>query len=836
MKRLLGILSLLLSFCCAVTASAYTNDSEFLADIGILPEAVDFISDEPITRGEFAHIAAKINGSGEKEPADTVFSDVKSDNPHSGYIGYLADIGIVSGVSEGNFNPDDNLTSEMAYKILVDCMKIGPMANQLGGFPDGYAEVADYIGITRILPPKKEMISGKDMVSAIAQIIELEYKELTYLGKDAVIDENSAEISVITDIMNLNGYKGTVTGVNASVRSMKVKIERNLYKTNNQYLPENSDYTFKCDGDIDILKYENVPVEIWVDNEDNIIAIGLQKGAEVYYKNIYSVNGDYDTENTYAPQYIKTLSFKDTTKKYTVSENAKIRYNNEYTSNPIALTGNVARVVLKDGKVIAIDSWDLIEGGIITKVSEEEIVYTQASNSKATIEDFAEYETKKVFINGESVDIKQLKPNTYFDYYAANSEYIVIAASEKVITDVLKGAGQNQISIGNNTYDIAKNIYVKSLTSGNYQKNADMSDLFNNTVDVYFNHKDEAVYIGLSKTQTPVLNNFLGVLEGYGTEDYETYQLKIWTLEPEVSVNVYSLANKAQFQDGLTFESVISTAKKTDGSGIYLFELNSKNEIISVAKPIYYPGFEDKASISSTPDSRDIYVAVNNKTAFIKDTEIRAIYMLDGKFMVGEVTSDELRYRQTNSNVSVFLLGEEDSLDVRMSIICGDSLPSLRGRDPLYGVVYGKSYVLNDDDEVECEIEVAGRTGNTYRISESLGENIPSLAFVTYYDGVEFDKSDIVLETSDIVDLTGDCSTWTESGILQQGEIKNINSFAVEFMSGDVYFLHPTFCSVIEIEGSSKKTAKTISADNLKPGDTVYYYATDTVRTIITVE
>ena len=76
-----------------------------------------FKPDASITRAEFSAVMARFLKLDDKASAAEKFGDVKG-HWAIGYIGALADKGIVGGVIENSFAPDDNITREQMAAIL----------------------------------------------------------------------------------------------------------------------------------------------------------------------------------------------------------------------------------------------------------------------------------------------------------------------------------------------------------------------------------------------------------------------------------------------------------------------------------------------------------------------------------------------------------------------------------------------------------------------------------------------------------------------------------------------------------------------------------------------
>lgn len=102
-----------------------------------------------ITRAEMAKILCKVLFLPEKENLNSVFSDVPSDHWASGYIEVAYASGLIEGNDDGTFSPDNDVKFSEAVKMIVTALGYTPVAEQKGGFPHGYAQVAAENGITK---------------------------------------------------------------------------------------------------------------------------------------------------------------------------------------------------------------------------------------------------------------------------------------------------------------------------------------------------------------------------------------------------------------------------------------------------------------------------------------------------------------------------------------------------------------------------------------------------------------------------------------------------------------------------------------------------------------
>ena len=115
---------------------------------------------DTLTRAQFCTMAVNFLQKGEETAryaTRTIFSDVKGNHWARSYINLAAsycpikegerDIPLISGVGDGRFLPDDNITLAEAVTILLRALKY--TSNQTGAvWPQGYMDLAESIGLT----------------------------------------------------------------------------------------------------------------------------------------------------------------------------------------------------------------------------------------------------------------------------------------------------------------------------------------------------------------------------------------------------------------------------------------------------------------------------------------------------------------------------------------------------------------------------------------------------------------------------------------------------------------------------------------------------------------
>lgn len=100
-----------------------------------------------VTRAEFAKIIIAATNMYMPVTDVSSFSDT-SEHWAKNFIDISRQAGIINGINEYSFAPDENVTYKQAIKMIVVALGYNEEAIQKGGYPDGYISEAMELGIT----------------------------------------------------------------------------------------------------------------------------------------------------------------------------------------------------------------------------------------------------------------------------------------------------------------------------------------------------------------------------------------------------------------------------------------------------------------------------------------------------------------------------------------------------------------------------------------------------------------------------------------------------------------------------------------------------------------
>lgn len=143
----------------------------------------------PVTRAEMAQFAANAKNlqsiKAENIPAEG-FTDVGENHWANDAICVLKSQGYIDGNGDGTFAPDDKVTYEQAIKMLVGILGYTPLAEEAGGYPDGYIKTAELIGLTENISfERSDYALRKDIAVMLDTALDIPIAEQFVFGSEA---------------------------------------------------------------------------------------------------------------------------------------------------------------------------------------------------------------------------------------------------------------------------------------------------------------------------------------------------------------------------------------------------------------------------------------------------------------------------------------------------------------------------------------------------------------------------------------------------------------------------------------------------------------------------
>lgn len=846
-RKIISLISLLIILASIIPCFGVFADSEEIGEtlryLGVCPpHLTDDILDETATRSDMASIVSRLVDQSEKEAVDTVFSDVTKDNPESGYIQYAYDRNIILGTGDKKFNPDSPATADAVFVTVLRALGYGTQLSS-----EEITKIAEYIELTDgVYSRGNAAITNKEMLQIIHNALTVPMGRLDSFDKRLIVNENKC---ILSDVMGINVYKGTVTEVVQKKDILKFTVSENVYENNSVFLPEGANVSFNIKDDT-LFMYENTPVYLWADKDGNVVRVYAQKKVEVSYETVYAVNRDISENSRYSINNINEIEFYGDSTRYPVSENATLIYNDKQTTMPVVITQKYVKVVKLGDEVINLESWDLTQGGIITENAGSYIEYSDRTTSGKRLRNILDNDECRVIINGKPAKYQDLKKDSVFNYYKED-EYIVIVNTETMISDVFDTYNQKEIKIGGDIYACKNTVFSDNGVDYNL---SDYDKLFGLVIDAFFDETNKCVFVRKSDSDENVengyLSKFIAVVDGcHRDSELSPRKIRLFVLEPSVSLQEFVMVNdsKMKYYDGITLSDLENNGRDYNAAGVYEFEINSNNEIKSVKKPDPYYGVQNSLTTYESltddfgyPTINGISDEVVTKPIAFKKSRYFVLRDENGTFNVKECAWSDIRNTVPASGTTpkLLLVGDEKKTDPKMVIIC--NAHNLQARNSIrYGVL--ESNELFYDVETESEMHEVVVNNQTYLVSKELGMSLPKRAIIKYnpVTGVATDPLDI----TNFINIEGTISTWLQGDgstdmtnfLLRQETISYIDDIRVCFNSNDRGYVFYRYSGTYKYN-SEKDKLVAIETDDLSVGDTVICGMTDTVKFMILVD
>ena len=830
MKRLTAILISVLILISSNVVFADTIDD--LRSINALPYNFDAVTEEYITRAEFAYMTAKILSREECAPQETIFADVTSDNEYSGYIDYLADRNIISGVDGAIFNPDVYIDTNAANKILISTLGYKNIAEKIGGYPEGYNKLAWdlslYDGVT---------VSYNKLTKAnAAQIVH------NALLADVFDEYSQSGKRPLCDYLNISAYKGIFTDTDISSNSGEFLVRKNVYDENNEKLSVGEEHIFYMVRTENITQYEQVPATIWVDSDEKIVNIIPDKQIKVLYGYGYSVNGDNNVDSFYLPDEINSFSFVGDEEEYDVLSGLKVKYNNKYTDSHVKLCGEFIKAVLINDEITFIECFDVKEGGIITKKSSYEFSYTQGDAGMKKIQNILLKKSLHVFIDNKPSDYKDLEVGDVFDYYETDTELTIVATQNVKIGIFIEYSNGKNVNVGGMYYDINGKMYL-SEDALYYDTAADITKFLNKNVTLYLSPSGYARYMTVS--DDVIYDEFYGVIIGMNTSLFgDNAEIRLYKIDGEsIEEKVYTTKENVRFNgisgngtEGKLLAIKESVGGKLQGDSLYLFTLNDKEEISSISAPTAFYGTNgESANLTAFSSTSTLNVTVGDTAVRVSgNTPLIHLYETENRFGIRALKLESLD-GLTGSGLTIKFYGAEKTEFPELYLVTG----SLENYSPLsttidYGFYTGvKSIVLGEDGNEYRSISIIqGSIEKTFLLSDSFfadtNNSLPAGPAIVKYTTNRLVCGDNSIKILGIIhNFSSPQDEWlNENGdSLQRGVIEKIVGNRVYLTDGKSY-IFPTSESkriFVKYSVSAKNRFNPIDKDDIFAGDLVYY-------------
>ena len=190
----------------------YYEHYNLLHNLGIVEDNMILDAEKVISRADAVTLFVRLRGlSGEVSGGDVPFTDVPSSGKLSGYLNLAISLGMVNGVGNRQFQPDNGIKLSEALKIAVVALGQNVIAENKGGYPSGYVAVASQsrllVGLSKDLQAN---MTGGDLITLLYNTLLSDTYSSEFVNSDGVrLYKSGPILNLVFDC-----YKGTgiVTG------------------------------------------------------------------------------------------------------------------------------------------------------------------------------------------------------------------------------------------------------------------------------------------------------------------------------------------------------------------------------------------------------------------------------------------------------------------------------------------------------------------------------------------------------------------------------------------------------------------------------------------------
>lgn len=617
----------------AVTAEAVQETPSyenyyFLKNIGLL-EGVDGKFNnlsENVTRAEFVSVAIKIAVAANEGVWEAFFSDVPESHWAAEAIYAAVSRGLVSKTDK--FNPDDIITLEQAYKIVVSALGYGEYAEFNGGWPIGYTMQAKILKLGSGVKSNGEL-TKYDALCIIRNALDADVMQMAAVGTQGAKYESFSGRTPLTEIYDIYTVEGIVdnngiTGIKSagiSDEADRVMIGGNIYlagETNVcDYIGQNVKAYYK-DDDVNLTL-----LHVETDTARNTVITVMSEDAISYSGNVFryfNENGKEDSLRT-----TPSLSLIYNGKKLT-----------SYTDNDI---------LIPNGEITFIDNNDDNVFDVILSYNYESYYVEAVNASSYTVVDGKSdiTLTRKLILDPDDKSVR------IYDASGTLSDFSAIS-NDTVIT-VFRSADDSYAEVY--TYGSVTEAVIKAISTENGKRTIVTET---NEYLVENSYKGD---IRIGENALIYLNAYgrVAFIDSPGSELSPAYLInyhrnttgldktrKIKVLSGDGDLLVFTLADKVKLND-----SVMTNADENllwgGNRKPILYKTNSKD----VVTHIYTP--QTESEISS--ELRQVYADTDTNSDGIPDTTV--YYRTgDGMFIVPQELSNNVYPHFCTSSDVVF--------------------------------------------------------------------------------------------------------------------------------------------------------------------------------------
>lgn len=864
----------IISFCLATiicmgiftvpVAHAETNELnlEKLYAFDILDDSENDLS-RPVTRIEMTKYTMALLGNGAYSSQNAPYKDVTEEHIYSGAVNSAYAYGIISHADM--FYPDRNVKYQEAVKMVVTALGYADAAENRGGYHGGYVGVAIEIGLLKNVKAKEnEGLVLLDVAQLLENALSTKVCNNSYVvdrpGElKSLYNSLSDDQTVLNLYLKTNKYKVFIADLTST--SMKAELIKR---------DENSKYEIGETLNLTVVNYSLLAdcrytySYIYV-NDDEVVYAEIDKNIDVLISHIYEVNESHNNA-AQNPSYIHNIGFEDTEDYIDVSEKCQMFFNGSAVkgNKVYPYIGAFARAVIYNNEIIALEAWDLSEGGIVKSVSYDEIQYIKGETPVSVISNIESYKDVSIYINGLKSELWALTNGMIFDWYASeNKESLMIVASSRIIADEFGTISDDGLEIGGDLYPASEKYNVYCSTDGEkYKKTSVFSALLGRTIKAYI---DFAGYVRYAK---PILEDelskeYFAIVAGIEEHRYSESELLMYVFKDDtVEQGVYMLSERFEEKNSALIEylkgeiaelasaDVASKNEAIRGADLlYKVKINAENKVTKITIPTRFsePTLDDNYEagtdgllFSSTFPILNTPCITSPRIEFPNAKICLFYYSADDGLQVRLIGWSDLLGRECKEFL-ITPFAEYRSSEIDFLLIRGDANTLKMTRtDYVKGGLCTEINIgydfENDREHLVLTVDGKKYIASTYK---KMFEGIKDAAYIIYGDGNSLTKDNEIVPVK-IFDLSGLPESWVLSEARKEGlhrdEIDFIDSERIYFTSDDKWYFEEKAPVYELIESNGRVKFISSHRGNVPEGaDCWYIYQNSVVKVLFFV-
>ena len=790
----------------------YAEAVNVISDLGLAvgDENGNFNADKTLTRAEGTTFVLRLLGLEEAAKAAagsaTDFSDVPADHWAAGYVSVAAANGIVSGMGDGTFAPNADLTYAQIVRMLVSALGYEPLVSELGEWPNNYMSAASQIKLTTgIAGRANDAVTRGTTARLIYAALTIPKMEKSGIGVNATW---AAGDQMILDDLGFFKLKGKVTEVDLAANKAIINIEKQCLayvgSSNNatgKYLEtdDKDKWTIDAPASGNITSKElngfgtalkdsiNVPVIIYVADDDDFTIASFVEQSNVV-DSLAIDSADYKEKNAQKVTYYtnadqtKTSTFKlDETVVTYLNGSLVGNVNYETFINEYLAEGDYAielkdtdgdgyfdMALVTDYKYMVVKTVKVTKDGVYTFTSET--LGIAAKQAKLVVDTEDDDVVVTVIKDGEEIDIADIEEGDILNIkgttWSGNAGNDLTEGTIYVTNEIVEGTVKSQDTEENTVtlddgseYDYLDGVntkYLEPAAEGSYYLNINNKIIYVDNSAVKSNYKyGFATLVTLDVRGGEVNGGDVRVLTTDGT----------WsTIDLNSTVNGTKLSNV----DKPTVDKYVDPFGI--GKELYVAAADSRSVDLIVNEIIAY-------KTNSTGAIRNIAAG---RTAIEDMTEDVTAYKEDGKYTEGDFAGYYVTDSTKIFSVKSEIPANTDLDENKISIITKNALKE----DDNYTATL---YNINDDDEVgvmfgdiQAAVDYEGKMFIVSKVSKTSVDDDDYVLLTGYQNGEE-----VSYMASDDEDVTELYTIKLDGTNVTEGAKLAVNKIA----KGDIMFV-----------------------------------------------